>query len=119
MKLLRLNEAKTDSRSDGRTVRTLLTQVFDEPIDSIVFYLVDVPGGRFDKHYHSKAHEVIWFPTGGKVFVNDQLYEMAPWDAIFLEPGDSHHYDGSDIEGEILHFAVKMPAADDKVPVAT
>jgi hypothetical protein len=116
MKILYQHEAPRDARSDGRTVLTLLSQCFSEPLESLVFYLVKVPGGRFDKHYHTKAREVIWFPNGGKITVNDQTHDLGAWDGVLLEPGDTHSYSGDDL-GDIIHFAAKMPAADDKVRV--
>jgi quercetin dioxygenase-like cupin family protein len=116
VKLLRHAEAPSDRRADGRVVRTLLSQHFTQPLDSIVFYLVTVPGGRFEEHYHTHAQEVIWFPQGGGISVNGETYEMAPWDGVFLEPGDRHAYTGPELPN-VIHLAVKMPDADDKVRV--
>jgi hypothetical protein len=117
MKIIRRGEAPSDSRPNGRTVRTLFQQEFDEPVSSIVFYLCEVPSGKFGAHYQSQSVEFIWFPTGGMIKVNGQVYEMNPWDGVLLEPGDVHGYDGDDCK-DILHFAVKMPSVSDKVEVS-
>lgn len=111
-----MNDINEDVRADGRTVRKLIKVELDKPVSSAVFYLNDVPNGNFGKHYHSESTEIIWFPKGGKIKVNDEVYEMDDWDGVLLEQGDVHSYDKGDCS-EILHFAAKFSAADDKVEV--
>lgn len=117
MKIIRKKDAPHDDRPDGRLVTTLFELELTEPVSSAVFYHCIVPGGKFGAHYHSQSVEFVWFPTGGKIKVNGQAYEMSPWDGVLLEPGDVHEYDGDDCE-DILHFAVKMPSVPDKVEVS-
>ena len=114
MKLLRKSEVPEDFRSDGRTVRKLIELQLEKPVSSAVFYLNDVPSGKFGKHYHSISSELIWFPKGGKIEINDEVYDMQEWDGVLLEAGDTHCYDGSDCK-DVIHFAIKLPADNDKM----
>jgi quercetin dioxygenase-like cupin family protein len=116
MRLIRRAEVHCESRPDGRTVRKLLELDLGLDMSSAVIYLCEVPGGRFGAHYHSGSTEIIWFPNGGKIQVNEQTYEMEEWDAVLLAPGDVHGFD-SDGGDDIVHFAIKLPATPDKVDV--
>ena len=116
MKHLKKNDYQSDVRADGRTVRKMMELNVSEPVSSMVFYLNDVPNGNFGKHYHSKSTEIIWFPNGGKIEVNGEIYIMGNWDGMLLEPGDAHSYNKGDCNN-VIHFAVKFPADNDKVEV--
>jgi len=113
MRLIRYKDAPTDNREDGRSVTTLISHAFKKPIGSFAFYLCKVPGGKFGAHHHSEAEEIIMFPIGGKITVNEEEYIMDKWDFVVLEPGDVH---GSSSDSEdTIHLALKFPDVDDKV----
>lgn len=116
MKILRRENIEKQNRSDGRTVQKFLSHEFSVPIEKMALYLCDVPGGKFDDHYHTDATEVICFPQGGKITINETTYDMSEWDMVVLEPGDVHGYDGESCD-DILHLAVKMPNSDYKVKI--
>ena len=116
MKLIRASQIKGEKRADGRTVKKLLELAFDEPIDSMVIYLCEVPSGKFEKHYHSECQEIICFPNGGKITVNGETYQMESWDMVLLDVGDVHGYEGDECP-DILHLAIKLPNRDDKITV--
>ena len=116
MKIIRKDIAHSSIRNDGRIVTTLLETNSGLNNLSIVFYHCNVPKGEFKEHYHEKSTEFIFFPEGGKIKVNGKRYEMNPWDGVLLEPGDRHGYEGPDCK-DIIHFAIKIPAEDDKVEV--
>ena len=113
MKIIKKSEADLLERPFGRKTYKLLTHKFEQPIENIVFYLSILPTGRFDKHHHSKSDELIFFPNGGKMIVNDELYTFGEWDGVLLEPGDKH---GLEIlDKDTVHLAIKMPDVDDKI----
>jgi len=116
MKIIRKSKAFKDNRPDGRIVTTLHELELEESVSSSIFYHCAVPGGKFSAHYHEKSHEIIWFPVGGKITVNDNTYTMEEWDGVLLEPGDIHGFSGDDC-GDIIHFAVRLPGGVDKVAV--
>lgn len=114
VKLVRYNEVDVERRPDGREVRQLISHAFDKPVDSITLYHCTVPKGRFSEHYHSESDEIIMFPLGGRITVNDETFDMEPWDFVLLEAGDRHGFEGDDCP-DIIHLAIKVPDRDDKV----
>ena len=113
MKIVKKSESRILNRPFERKTYKLLSHKFSKPIESIVFYLSLLPTGRFDKHHHINSDELIFFPNGGKMRVNGELYNLDSWDAILLEPGDEHGLDI--IDKDTVHLAIKMPDVDDKV----
>lgn len=116
MKIIRKEDAPRKDRPDGRVVTTLFELELPAPVSSAVFYHCVVSGGRFGAHYHVKSHEIIWFPVAGKITVNGINYIMKAWDGVLLEPGDIHGFDEENCK-DVIHFAIRLPAAPDKVPV--
>ena len=113
MKIIKKSEADIFERPYSRKTYKLLSHKFDNPIESIVFYLSFLPTGRFDKHHHSKSNELIFFPNGGKMKVNNELYTLEEWDGVLLEPGDTHGLDI--VDKDTVHLAIKMPDINDKI----
>lgn len=116
MKIIRKEDAPQEDRPDDRVVTTLFELELPEPVSSAVFYHCVVPGGKFSAHQHVKSHEIIWFPVGGRITVNDMTYTMNAWDGVLLEPGDVHGFDRENCK-DIIHFAIRLPAGPDKVAV--
>lgn len=114
MKIIRKKESDISVRDDGRKVSKLYELNFETPTSSMVFYHCEVPLGKFTEHYHQKSTEVIFFPLGGKMEINGDIYEFNSWDGVLLEPGDTHGYDGIDCD-DIVHFAIRTPSLNDKV----
>jgi len=115
MKIIRRKDCLTEERAFGRTVQKLLGHKFTGEKDSMAMFLSFVPKGKLDPHYHERTEEIIIFPQGGKIEVNDKLYEMEPWDFVLLEPGDKHGFTGED--KDVLLLALRFPDNEDKVPV--
>ena len=113
MKLVRYEEVKLDKRSDGRTVRKVLSHHFNQPMNSMALYLCEVPSGKFGEHFHSKSEEIIMFPVGGEISVNGKDYKMNNWDFVVLQPGDKHGFNGE--SEDIIHLAIKLPDSNDKI----
>lgn len=113
MKLIKRNEIETQQRPFGRTVQKLLQHKYIKPVDSMVMFLCFVPKGKLDAHYHKETEEIIMFPQGGKIEVDGKLYEMEPWDAVLLEPGEKHGFSGED--KDVMHLAIRFPDNEDKV----
>lgn len=111
MRLIKFKDGDTSIRNDGRTVNEIVSLHLEHK--DAVFYHCTVPKGQFGFHYHEVAQEIIWFPLGGNITVNDIDYELSEWDAVLLEPGDVHGYLG-DKSKDIIHFAIKFPNVDDK-----
>jgi len=107
MKIIRAKDTKGDARSDGRVVKRLLD------INDLTLYLCEVPQGKFASHYHTSSTEIIAFPRGGRITINEQTFDMEPWDIAIMEMGDIHGFSGDC--GDILHFAIKFPRVEDKV----
>lgn len=115
MKIIRNQEVKKELRPYGRTVKRLLSHSFKTPVHGIVVFLCKLPDGRFDKHYHSKSSEIIIYPKGGQIRVNNRLYNMKEWDLVLLDPGDVH---SCDVAGKsAIQLAIKLSDKDDKVKV--
>ncbi|MBC87219.1 MAG: hypothetical protein CL677_08575 [Bdellovibrionaceae bacterium] len=115
MRIVRASQVKNEERSYGRTVKRLLDlENFDA--DSLVLYLGQSPQGKLDCHYHSESHEIICFPIGGKLIVNNESFDFEAWDLVVLEPGDTHGYESND-GSETIHLAIKLPGTPDKVAV--
>ena len=116
MRLVKSDRVKGEERADGRTVKKLVELSLAKPTDSMVIYLCVVPNGKFEKHYHSESEEIICFPKGGRITINDETYQMANWDMVLLEVGDAHGYEEEECP-DVLHFAIKLSDKDDKITV--
>ena len=112
MKVIRKEEADILNRPYGRQTYLLFSHRFDQPIDSIIFYLSELPTGQLDEHYHTRSEELIFFPEGGAMRVNGEIVKLGPWDGVFLEPGDKHGLELKD--KPTVHLAIKMPDVSDK-----
>lgn len=116
MKIIRAAEKAEEERPFGRTTKSLLEYFLPKKIESIALYLSYLPTGKFDAHYHPNCFEIIVFPKGGKIEVNNNSYELSEWDLVALEPGDIHGYSKDDCK-DIIHFAIRLPAVKDRVSV--
>jgi quercetin dioxygenase-like cupin family protein len=116
MKIIRADEKAEEKRPFGRTTKSLLEYFLPKKAKSIALYLSYLPTGKFDDHYHPNCFEIIVFPKGGKIEVNNSPYELSEWDLVVLEPGDIHGYSKDDCK-DIIHFAIRLPAVKDKVNV--
>lgn len=107
MKIIKRKEIESIERPFGRVLQKLLGHKFVKPRDSMAMFLSFVPKGKLDMHYHENSEELILFPQGGKIEVNNKLYTMEPWDSVFLDSGDVH---GLNIEDkDVLLLALRFP----------
>lgn len=113
MKIISLNDVESYSRNDGRTVHVLLREHLDIPPEGITLFLSKGPHGHINHHYHSRTPEIIIFPKGGKLIINDEEYHFNEWDGVLLEPGDRHGYTDESL-GDTLHFAILLSDRDDR-----
>lgn len=113
MKIIKRKEIKEIKRPFGRIVQKLLGCKFIRPKDSMAMFLSFSPKAKLDFHYHANTEEIIIFPEGGKIEVDDKLYNMDPWDAVFLEPGEIHGFDGE--YKDVMHLALRFPDNEDKI----
>ena len=88
MKIVKAKDIKGDARPDGRLVKRLLD------LDDLTLYLCEVPQGKFGSHYHTSSTEIIVFPVGGRITINEQTFGMEPWDMAVMEAGDVHGFSG-------------------------
>ncbi len=115
MKIIRKEEVPTTNRPYGRTIQKLLSHKFANPVDSMAMFMCFVPKGKLDPHYHAETEEIIMFPQGGKIKINDETHEMNPWDFVLLEPGDKHGFTGED--KDVIHLAMRFPDNEDKISI--
>ena len=116
MKIFSLIDSESYSRSDGRSVNVLLREKLGQSYDGITLYLSKGPKGHLSTHYHENNPEIIVFPNGGKLKINQKIYEFNNWDCVYLEPGDIHGYDGKST-GHTLHFAILLTDQKDRKKV--
>jgi len=116
MKLIKASQIKGEKRPFGRVTKELLSHHFCKSASSLTLYLSYLPIGKLDMHYHSDSTEIIISPKGGKITVNHTTYKLNEWDAILLEPGEVHGYNGDDCK-DIIQIAIKLPSINDKVSV--
>ena len=120
MKLIKREKVPEYMRHDGRKVKKLLRHKFIAPRDSMVLFLSYAPKGNIDYHYHKKTEEIIIFPEGGKIEVNNKLYRLGPLDAILIEPCEVHGFkaDKSKVEYKDTYvIAMRFPDNNDKISV--
>ena len=79
-------------------------------------FLSKGPHGHLSKHRHVNTHEIIVFPTGGCLEVNNKMNKFNEWDCVLLEPGDIHGYKGNSL-GETIHFAIYLSHEKDRKTV--
>ena len=50
-----------------------------------------LPGEALGRHYHEEVEETFYFTLGtGKIFIDDEQFEIRPGDAFRVEPGERH-----------------------------
>jgi quercetin dioxygenase-like cupin family protein len=113
MIIFSLNDSEKYDRSDGRQVHILLKEKLGKSYDGITLFFSKGPDGHLSKHCHSNTDEIIVFPTGGCLEVNNKKYDFNEWDCVLLEPGDVHGYDGESI-GQTIHFAILLTDKKDR-----
>lgn len=118
MKIIRASEKEWEKKPVGRRTKELFSHHFPKSVDSIAVYISYLSTGRLDTHYHTDSSEIIIFPKGGKITVNDVTYELNEWDAVLLEARETHGYNRDNC-GDIIQLAIKFPAIKDKVSIKT
>ena len=113
MKIFSLSSADGYTRPDGRQVHILLKEKLGKSYDGITLFFSKGPKGHLSKHCHNNTHEIIVFPTGGCLEINNVIHEFNEWDCVLLEPGDIHGYDRESI-GETIHFAILLTDKKDR-----
>ena len=116
MKLLRVDDQKDFKRSGGRTFKEILNYDFGSfSFDNCCIQVVrgHTINGFIDFHQHQHSYEIFIFPEGGLLIVNEQLIHFDPWDAILLEPGDKHGYEGNS-KSNTSHIAIRIGPKNDK-----
>lgn len=113
MKIYSLDESEGYRRPDGREVNILLKEKFGKTYEGLTLFFSKGPKGHLSKHCHNQTHEIIVFPNGGCLEINDIMHKFSNWDCVLLEPGDIHGYDGEST-GETIHFAILLTDKKDR-----
>lgn len=113
MKIFSLSNADGYTRTDGRQVHVLLKEKLGKSYDGITLFFSKGPKGHLSKHRHNNTHEIIVFPTGGSLKINNVNHKFNEWDCVLLEPGDIHGYEGESL-GETIHFAIHLTYEKDR-----
>jgi quercetin dioxygenase-like cupin family protein len=115
MKIIKRSEVENQNRPMGRIVQKIFSHKFIKPASSMAMFLSFMPQSKLDFHYHKETEEILVFPNGGKIEVNDKLYSLEPWDTVLIEPGDVHGFSGSD--KDVYCLAMRFPDNEDKIRV--
>ena len=116
MRLLPLNSQPEFSRPGGRTFKEIIKERIGNIHSPDAFVQVvrgQTTGGYIDTHKHGDSIEIFIFPEGGQLCVNDEVFNFSAWDAILLEPGDTHGYSGSSSISS-THIAIRIGPENDK-----
>lgn len=93
MKKVRLKDVEGDSPEGTKGVdfRPLLAKNIGAPNFYLRHFEIE-PGGYTPKHAHEWEHEVFVIEGRGKISLKDGDEELAPGDAVFVEPGELHQF---------------------------
>ena len=113
MKLIRYNEIAAEKRPDGRNIKKLITDSFNNLQTS--FLLVEHPANFKEKqHLHKVSFEIFFFLDDAKYKMNGKVYDIKEGDLVVFEPGDVHG--AVEIDNKVKLFILQVPpTGSDKI----
>ena len=91
MKIITIDNVKTQEISYGRTVKRLLND--QAGAENLTISWIEFPPG-VETEKHTRENEEIRIPLTGKGFIrtSEGEFEISPGMIVFLAPGDDHYH---------------------------
>lgn len=113
MKKVNLKDVEGDSPEDTKGVdfRPLLAKNIRAPNFYLRHFEI-APRGYTPKHTHDWEHEVFVIEGRGKISLEDRDEDLAPGDAVFVEPDELHQFINTGNKKMRLICVIPKPKTD-------